>query len=255
MRFLTGALSTRAAREWRRRAGVEAGAFCAERAPDFDSARTRARRFPLGVGGRDGGRRVYARRRAGYMRRRRRQRVRGGGGATEDDAPGRAPTADGGCLAQSAFFRSSATRVPNPERSQPLGAAHPPPACTLAPPIDAMHPPSPSPPPPLSPALEPNRRRRTFSHPDAFDSVTLPPANESAPERAARVQREREERAVSDNIDAQLVRDRQHARKHREIKVLLLGQSESGKSTTLKRESLSSWCALDRAVDNGVRDI
>jgi polynucleotide 5'-kinase involved in rRNA processing len=90
---------------------------------------------------------------------------------------------------------------------------------------------------PSSVPLEPNRRRRTFSRPDAFESVTLPPPNESEHERSARVLKEREAKAVSDGIDAQLHRDKNNQKKRREVKVLLLGQSESGKSTTLKRES------------------
>jgi tRNA U34 5-carboxymethylaminomethyl modifying GTPase MnmE/TrmE len=83
--------------------------------------------------------------------------------------------------------------------------------------------------------LQPNRRR-TFSNPSPFEQAILPPADESEAERAARVQHEREAKAVSDGIDAQIALDKQHSRKRREVKVLLLGQSESGKSTTLKRE-------------------
>ncbi len=41
----------------------------------------------------------------------------------------------------------------------------------------------------------------------------------------------------SDNIDKMLRESERQKRKRKVVKVLLLGQSESGKSTTLKRES------------------
>jgi len=66
-----------------------------------------------------------------------------------------------------------------------------------------------------------------------------PPPDETPQEREARLEKEREAKKISDGIDEQLkaekeaIKARLKARK--EIKVLLLGQSESGKSTTLKR--------------------
>ncbi|KAH7925059.1 guanine nucleotide binding protein, alpha subunit [Leucogyrophana mollusca] len=75
-------------------------------------------------------------------------------------------------------------------------------------------------------------------HHDATDPlavITAPPANETAEERAAREEREAEAQRISDAIDAEIHADKM-ARKKREgvVKILLLGQSESGKSTTLK---------------------
>ncbi|KAH7912751.1 guanine nucleotide binding protein, alpha subunit [Hygrophoropsis aurantiaca] len=75
-------------------------------------------------------------------------------------------------------------------------------------------------------------------HHDSSDPLALviaPPPNETAEERAAREEREAEAQRISDSIDAEINADR-IARKKREgvVKILLLGQSESGKSTTLK---------------------
>lgn len=90
----------------------------------------------------------------------------------------------------------------------------------------------------MHPAAElvPNRRR-TFSDPDPLWAAMQPPENETVAERTARLRAEYEAKRVSDGIDAMLLNERTDRRRRREIKVLLLGQSESGKSTTLKRES------------------
>lgn len=89
----------------------------------------------------------------------------------------------------------------------------------------------------IHPAAElvPNRRR-TFSDPDPLLAAMQPPPNETPAARAARLRAEQDAQRVSDGIDAMLLNERTERRKRREIKVLLLGQSESGKSTTLKRE-------------------
>jgi len=72
---------------------------------------------------------------------------------------------------------------------------------------------------------------------DPLTAAIAPPKNESAAARAARLRAEAEARRVSDEIDEQLKQDRVARRRQRPcVKVLLLGQSESGKSTTLKSE-------------------
>jgi guanine nucleotide-binding protein alpha-1 subunit len=78
-------------------------------------------------------------------------------------------------------------------------------------------------------------RRRSFS--DPFEAVLLPPANETPEQREQRLNAEYAAKLVSDNIDQMIANERNAKKKAKaEIKVLLLGQSESGKSTTLKRE-------------------
>ena len=72
--------------------------------------------------------------------------------------------------------------------------------------------------------------------PDTFSSFTSPPPNESPSDRAARLSRETEARRVSNSIDEGIREERAVIRRREKevIKVLLLGQAESGKSTTLK---------------------
>lgn len=73
---------------------------------------------------------------------------------------------------------------------------------------------------------------------DPLDPLTralLPPKDETPAERWAREQREAQARLISEQIDAQLKAERAALKKKgKPVKVLLLGQSESGKSTTVK---------------------
>ncbi|PVF97035.1 putative G protein alpha chain [Serendipita vermifera] len=66
----------------------------------------------------------------------------------------------------------------------------------------------------------------------------LVPADESPQERAQRLALEQEARRVSDEIDERLRQERIERRNKKIVKILLLGQSESGKSTTLKNIQL-----------------
>ncbi|KIY71108.1 guanine nucleotide binding protein, alpha subunit [Cylindrobasidium torrendii FP15055 ss-10] len=81
-----------------------------------------------------------------------------------------------------------------------------------------------------------------------------PPRHENPEERAARLLADRQAKVVSDAIDEEIFAERKRAPKA-VVKVLLLGQSESGKSTTLKnfqlinspkafREERGSWRAV-----------
>ncbi|KAH9017575.1 guanine nucleotide binding protein, alpha subunit [Lactarius hengduanensis] len=96
---------------------------------------------------------------------------------------------------------------------------------------------------------------RSSDH-DPLSAAIAPPSNETPAARTARLRAEAEARRVSEEIDEQLKAERAARRRQRPcVKVLLLGQSESGKSTTLKNfqmqyaretwlEERSSWRAI-----------
>jgi guanine nucleotide-binding protein subunit alpha len=63
---------------------------------------------------------------------------------------------------------------------------------------------------------------------DPLDAVMRPPEGETAEEAAVRMAREEDARAVSLAIDASISKERQARRKKRPVRLLLLGQSESG---------------------------
>jgi guanine nucleotide-binding protein alpha-1 subunit len=73
---------------------------------------------------------------------------------------------------------------------------------------------------------------------DPFAIFHMPPPNETPEERTARERGEVEARRVSDRIDENIKAEKATLKKQQRglVKVLLLGQSESGKSTTLKSE-------------------
>ncbi|KAJ8469127.1 hypothetical protein ONZ51_g9200 [Trametes cubensis] len=73
---------------------------------------------------------------------------------------------------------------------------------------------------------------------DPLSRLLAPPPNETAEEREIRLRLEAEARMRSERIDDQLRAEKAALKKNRPVKVLLLGQSESGKSTTLKTASI-----------------
>ncbi|KAJ7154624.1 guanine nucleotide binding protein, alpha subunit [Mycena filopes] len=70
---------------------------------------------------------------------------------------------------------------------------------------------------------------------DPLDAVLRPPADETPEQAAVREAREAEARRVSAAIDADIKAERLARKKKRIVRLLLLGQSESGKSTTLRQ--------------------
>ena len=67
------------------------------------------------------------------------------------------------------------------------------------------------------------------TEPDPFAVFHAPPPNETPGERAARIEKEAEAKRISDQIDEQLKAERLALKKQKYVvRVLLLGQSESG---------------------------
>ncbi len=63
---------------------------------------------------------------------------------------------------------------------------------------------------------------------DPLAAVMAPPPDETPDERAVRVQREEEARRISDAIDESIKQERLLQKRKKVVKLLLLGQSESG---------------------------
>ena len=74
---------------------------------------------------------------------------------------------------------------------------------------------------------------------DPLARLLAPPPNESPEEKEARLRLEAEARQISDRIDEQIKAERAALKKNRPVKVLLLGQSESGEcpARTVRRAS------------------
>jgi len=72
---------------------------------------------------------------------------------------------------------------------------------------------------------------------DPLDDVLRPPIDETDEERSVRLQTEEQAKRVSEAIDETIRQERQAAKKKDVVRLLLLGQSESG--TTLLILTLS----------------
>jgi guanine nucleotide-binding protein subunit alpha len=86
---------------------------------------------------------------------------------------------------------------------------------------------------------------------DSFDPLSeaiKPPPNESEAQRNTRLAQEAEAQRISKEIDAMIAEENKHQDwRKKALKVLLLGQAESGKSTVLK--SLSFFYNSDNIPD------
>ncbi|KAJ2969142.1 hypothetical protein NUW54_g13031 [Trametes sanguinea] len=70
---------------------------------------------------------------------------------------------------------------------------------------------------------------------DPLSRLLAPPPNETPEERETRLRLEAEARLRSERIDDQLRAERAALKKNRPVKVLLLGQSESGACMPYRR--------------------
>ena len=75
---------------------------------------------------------------------------------------------------------------------------------------------------------------------DPLARILAPPPNETPEEKETRLRLEAEARQISDKIDEQLKAERAALKKNRPVKVLLLGQSESG--AYMRVLVLECWC-------------
>ncbi|KAI0765285.1 G-alpha-domain-containing protein [Fomes fomentarius] len=70
---------------------------------------------------------------------------------------------------------------------------------------------------------------------DPLSAALRPPIDETEEEKASRVAEEEAAKRVSHAIDESIRLEKQQRKKHKLVRLLLLGQSESGKSTTLRQ--------------------
>ncbi|KAF5375428.1 hypothetical protein D9615_007931 [Tricholomella constricta] len=90
-----------------------------------------------------------------------------------------------------------------------------------------------------NPSDSPSAMGRSFEE-DPLTLAMAPPPDETPEQRQAREAAEAEAKKISDEIDEQIRREREGDRKKKKpVKLLLLGQSESGKTATLKNFQLT----------------
>jgi hypothetical protein len=82
---------------------------------------------------------------------------------------------------------------------------------------------------------------------DPLDQVLRPPPDETTEQRSIRLAREEEAKRISLAIDASIKAERQARKKKRIVRLLLLGQSESGKPRQLHNISLLRALTMTQA--------
>lgn len=85
---------------------------------------------------------------------------------------------------------------------------------------------------------------------DPLATALSPPPDESPEARAIRIAREEEARRVSHAIDESIRIERQANKKYKIVRVLLLGQSESGVSHSTRASRLAIAYSTSREVHN-----
>ena len=85
---------------------------------------------------------------------------------------------------------------------------------------------------------------------DPLDDVLRPPLNETDEERSIRLQTEEKAKRVSDAIDEAIRQERQAAKKRDIVRLLLLGQSESGATLLTSVLSQSTHLYTAREINN-----
>ncbi|KAG8977419.1 hypothetical protein FRC05_001817 [Tulasnella sp. 425] len=83
--------------------------------------------------------------------------------------------------------------------------------------------------------MAPSRNSRDNDDDDPLWLAIKPPPDETPKQAALREKRETEAKLISDKIDEQIRQESALLQKQKVIRLLLLGQAESGKSTTLKQ--------------------
>ena len=100
-----------------------------------------------------------------------------------------------------------------------------------------------------------NFTARSEDSTDPLSRALEPPANETSEQRAAREAREAEARCVSDRIDEQIRSEKQaNSRNRAPVKVLMLGQAESGTPSPLLHPPFST-SILMRSMSHSSREV